>query len=95
MAAQKAVDLLETQLSAGEPWRKRPVSLDRRRHRPLPGGGVDSHTSRKNTVQLPAYPNAIPGRCKGNRAIQGAGQVVCDDPDILNLRSAQLNNPNG
>ena len=95
VATQKAVDLLETQLSAGEPWRKRPMSLDGRRHRSLPGAGIDGHAPRKSAVQLPAYPNAIPRRCEGNCAVQSAGQVVRDDPDIRGLKGAQLKNPNG
>ena len=71
------------------------MPLDGRRRRPLPSGGSNCHAPRKSTGQLPAYANAIARRYEGYRAVQGAGQVVRDDPDIHSLKNAQLKNPNG
>ncbi|WP_246675787.1 MULTISPECIES: hypothetical protein [unclassified Mesorhizobium] len=95
VTAQKAVDLLETQLSGGEPWRERLVPGDGRGLGALSCGDIDSHALRKRTVQSPAHPDAVARRGEGNRAIQGAGQVVGYDPNIRNLKSAQLKNLDG
>jgi hypothetical protein len=95
VTAQKAVDLLETQLSGGKPWREPQMSRDSRCLGALTCGDIDSQTGRERTIQLPTHPNAVTWRGEANRAIQSAGQVVCYDPDIHSLKSAQLKNPNG
>lgn len=95
VTAQKAVDLLEAQLSGGQPWRELQVSGDGRCLGALTCGDIDSQTARERAIQLPTHRNTLARRGEANRAIQGAGQVVGDDPDIHGLKSAQRKNPNG
>ncbi|WP_245499088.1 hypothetical protein [Mesorhizobium sp. M7A.F.Ca.AU.002.06.1.1] len=95
VTAQKAVDLLEAQLSGGQPWRELQVSGDGRCLGALTCGDIDSRTAREPTIQLPAHADTLAWRGEANRAVQSAGQVVRDDPDIDSLKSAQLKNPNG
>ena len=95
VTAQKAVDLLETQPSGGKPRREPQMSRDGRCLGTLTCGDIDSQTARERMIQLPAHADTVAWRGEANRAVQGAGQVVRDDPDIHSLKNAQLKNPNG